>query len=64
MREEFGHWEWDLVIGSKTGADEVLLTLNERKSREFWIIPLSDKRPESVMAAMEVIRFLTLYIIT
>ena len=27
LREEFGHWEWDLVIGSKTGADEVLITV-------------------------------------
>ena len=56
LRKEFGHWECDLVIGSKTGNDSVLLTLNERKSREFWMIPIPDKHPESVMAAMEAIR--------
>ena len=32
-REEFGHWEIDTVIG-KNEADEVLLTLDERKTRK------------------------------
>jgi IS30 family transposase len=44
-RTEFGHWECDLVIGQKTGDDEVLLTLAERMSREYWMIPLSSKEP-------------------
>lgn len=55
-REEFGHWECDLVIGSKTGGDQVLLTMSERKSREFWMIQIPDKSPESVMKAIEAIR--------
>ena len=50
-RNTFGHWETDLVIGEKSGADQVLLTLLERKTRNFIIIPLSDKTAESVMQA-------------
>lgn len=52
-RIEFGHWEFDLVIGSKSGEDSVILTMSERKSREFWMIPIPDKRPESVMEAIK-----------
>lgn len=55
-RAEFGHWECDLVIGQKTGDDEVLLTLAERMSREYWMIPLSSKEAASVMEAFEQIR--------
>ena len=54
-REEFGHWECDLVLGSKTGGDQALLTMSERKSREFLIIQIPDKRPESVMNALKVL---------
>ena len=52
-RKEFGHWECDLVIGRKRGGDDVLLTLAERMSREFWMIPLSSKEASSVMNAFE-----------
>lgn len=38
QRNEFGHWECDLVLGHKTKDDQVLLTLSERMSREFLII--------------------------
>ena len=51
-RQEFGHWECDLVIGAKSGEDQVLLTMAERKSREFWMIPIKDKSPESVLSAI------------
>ena len=51
-REEFGHWEADLVVGSKKADDPVLLTLAERKSREFFAIKIKDKTPESVIAAI------------
>ena len=54
-RKEFGHWECDLVLGSKNGKDQVLLTMSERKSREFWMIPLPNRSKESVMRAMEAI---------
>ncbi len=55
-REEFGHWECDLVLGSKSGEDEALFTLLERKSREYWMIPIPDKSAGSVMRAMEKIK--------
>ena len=52
-RNEFGHWEADLVIGQNTKEDHPLLTLYERKTRQFFIIPIPDKKPESVMSALE-----------
>lgn len=52
-REEFGHWECDLVIGAKDATDNVLLTMLERKSREYWVVSLEDRHPSSVMAAIE-----------
>ena len=50
-REEFGHWECDLVLGSKTKDDQVLLTMIERMTREFFIIPLANKNAETVFNA-------------
>ena len=32
-REEFGHWEGDLVLGPKNGTGYVMLSLIERKTR-------------------------------
>jgi len=55
-REEFGHWECDLVIGSKTKDDDVLLTLLERKSREFLMIPLANKEASTIIEAFLSIR--------
>ena len=43
QRKEFGHWECDLVLGHKTKDDEVLLTLYERMTRKFMIVPIPDK---------------------
>jgi len=42
-RKEFGHWECALVIGVKSGQDKALLTILERKTREFMIVKLPDK---------------------
>lgn len=47
-REDFGHWEIDLVIGKKTAADNVLLTLTERKTRKEIIRKIKGKNIESV----------------
>lgn len=51
LREEFGHQETALVIGHKSGHDDVLLTLLERKARQLSIIRLPDKSAKSVMNA-------------
>ena len=48
-REEFSHWECDLVLGAKTKDDKVLLTMIERMTREFLIIPLANKNADSVL---------------
>lgn len=50
-RKEFGHWECDLVLGAKTKDDQVLLTLLERVTREFIVIPLADKNADTVYKA-------------
>lgn len=55
-RSEFGHWEADLVIGSKSGDDDVLLTMIERKTREYWMIRVPGRDPNGVMAALSEIR--------
>lgn len=54
-RKTFGHWEADLVIGSKED-DNALLVLIERMTREYLIIRIPDKKPESVMAAIAALR--------
>jgi len=51
-REEFGHWEIDTVIG-KSEADEVLLTLDERKTRKRYIMRLPAKKAQCVTEALE-----------
>lgn len=51
-REEYGHWEGDLVIGKrKKGA--VLFTLTERKTREEIIIKLGSKETKNVAKAFD-----------
>ena len=53
-REEYGHWEGDLVIGKrKKGA--VLFTLTERKTREEIIIKLESKEAREVAKALDVL---------
>ena len=53
-REEYGHWEGDLVIGKrKKGA--VLFTLTERKTREEIIIKLESKEAKEVAKALDIL---------
>ena len=53
-REEYGHWEGDLVIGSKNkGA--ALFTLTERKTREEIIVKIPGKKAEYVIEALDFI---------
>lgn len=49
-REEPGHWEMDLVVGTGRAC---LLVLTERKSRYEVLLKLQDKRQESVIKALD-----------
>jgi len=51
-REEFGHWEMDLVVGPSRGSSAALLTLVERKHRHILIRKLPDKSQASVLKAL------------
>lgn len=51
-REQFGHWEMDLVVGPTRGSNAALLTLVERKHRRLIIRKLPDKTQASVLAAL------------
>ena len=51
-REEFGHWEMDLIVGSARGSSAALLTLVERKHRHILIRKLPDKSQASVLQAL------------
>lgn len=55
-RETFGHWEIDTVVGLKTGQDQVLLTLTERKTRFEIIQKIEGKNSAAVTAGIETLR--------
>ena len=55
-REEFGHWEIDTVAGLKTGGDQALLTLTERKTRYEVIIKLDGKAATPVNQALTTLK--------
>ena len=48
LREEFGHWEIDSVLGRKTGKEPAIMVLTERKSRNSIWIKVKDHSAESV----------------
>ena len=51
-REEFGHWEIDLVVGP-IGSRSAILTLVERKTRKTLIRKLKDKTHRAVRRAID-----------
>ena len=55
-RLEFGHWEIDTVIGLKTTDDPVLLTLSERKTRNFIVRSILSKTAEAVIGELNNIK--------
>lgn len=55
-RERFGDWELDLVIGSNSEKDHVLMTLLERKTRYYKVIRPPDKTSQSVMNAFAALK--------
>ena len=51
-REEYGHWEIDLIVGRK-GTKHVLLTLTERKYRQEIIRKLPNKKQKTIIKAID-----------
>jgi len=51
LRETFGHWEGDTIVGK--GHDGYLLTLLERKSQLYLSACMPDKSAESCIRAMQ-----------
>ena len=51
-RTEFGHWEIDTVIGTKDKHDSVLLTLAERKTRQYIVRKIPSKTSSAVLTEL------------
>jgi len=51
-REEYGHWEGDLVIGKKSKS-AALFTLTERKTREEIIIKVPNKEAINIAKSLD-----------
>lgn len=51
-RLEFGHFEGDLIIGTKNGSKFNLLTLTDRKTRFEIVIKIQNKSSKSVVNAL------------
>lgn len=47
-RNEFGHWEGDLVTGPRDGQNGAYLTLIERKTRFYYMLPINSKSAKKV----------------
>ena len=52
LREEFGHWELDLIIGKKASGFDNLLTFCERKTRMLFICRIKSKNPMKVNSCL------------
>ena len=52
-REEFGHWEMDLVEGLKEKGEPFLLVLTERQTRQEIIEKIPNKKSESVIKGLD-----------
>ena len=52
QREEFGHWEIDLVVG-RQGTKPVIMTLVERKTRKSLYVLIKNKTQKEVIQAVK-----------
>nr|WP_238524790.1 IS30 family transposase [Halanaerobium hydrogeniformans] len=52
-REEFGHWEMDLVEGLKQKDEPALLVLTERQTRQEIIEKIPNKKAKSVVKGLD-----------
>jgi len=55
-REEFGHWEFDSVLGSKNADEPVALTLVERMTRNVIWLKLRDHSAAAVTDAVSALK--------
>lgn len=53
LRDTFGHWEIDSIIGSNEGKKESCLVLTERMTRQEIVIKVADKTALSTVKAMQ-----------
>lgn len=53
LREEYGHWEADLIIGKRKSGSKNLLTLTERKTRIGFATFVSSKNPFEINAKLK-----------
>ena len=51
-RSKFGRWEGDLVTSSRDGENGAFLTVIERKTRFYYMIPIKNKKSKSVYMAI------------
>ncbi|WNM13586.1 hypothetical protein RNL84_00665 [Mesomycoplasma ovipneumoniae] len=47
-RQDFGHWELDLVVGKKVSGHDSILTLVERKTRKLFAKKVRNKNPRVI----------------
>ena len=52
LRQEFGHWEADLIIGKKANGFDNILTFTERQTRILFATKIKSKNPMKVNSAL------------
>lgn len=55
-RTEFGHWEFDCIIGKKTKDDSVLISMTEVKTRSHLIFKMAHKDNECIESHIEYLK--------
>ena len=53
LRDAFGHWEIDSIIGSSEGKKESCLVITERMTRQEIVMKVPDKTAQSTTRAMQ-----------
>lgn len=53
LRDAFGHWEIDSIIGSSEGKKESCLVITERMTRQEIVLKVPDKTAQSTTKAMQ-----------
>lgn len=53
LREEFGHWEIDTVVGSKKEKEPCVLTITERKTRHSIWVKAHNHTADAILSALK-----------